>query len=443
MKLLRDLYITNRLFYALYLCINLFAVSFFFDSLFRVAQIALLVIVALFIADVMLLFTIKKTVKCRRKMARVLSLGDENQVELNINNRSNYPLSLRIIDELPEQLQIRDFSMKYKIPPLGKKKLSYQVKPSVRGSYEFGNSVIFISTLLKLAERRIVLKNSKKVPVYPSIIQMKKYELIPVSSISHFQGIKRIRKIGHSYEFEQIKQYVPGDDTRSINWKASGRVANLMVNQYEDERSQAVYSIIDKSRVMKMPFNGLSLLDHSINTSLALSNTILRKHDKAGLLTFSNKIDSFIKAEKSSKQLERILRSLYNEKENYTEADYQRLYINIRNFISGRSLIFLYTNFESVYSLQRVLPILRKIGKMHLLVVIYFTNTELKDFSRQSADTLLDIYQQTAAKNLLYEKDLIMQELNLHGIQAIKTKPEENTVNSINKYLELKARGYI
>ena len=99
-----------------------------------------------------------------------------------------------------------------------------------------------------------------------------------------------MRRIGHSYEFEQIKNYVRGDDYRSINWKATSRRGHLMVNQYEDERAQQVYNIIDKSRSMKMPFNGMSLLDYAINTSLVISNVALQKHDRAGLMTFSDKM---------------------------------------------------------------------------------------------------------------------------------------------------------
>ncbi|MEZ5054237.1 MAG: DUF58 domain-containing protein [Chitinophagales bacterium] len=98
-----------------------------------------------------------------------------------------------------------------------------------------------------------------------------------------------MRKIGHSYEFEQIKNYTSGDDIRSINWKATGRRNQLMINQYGDEKSQQIYSILDKSRAMNMPFNGLSLLDYAINTTLVISNTALHKDDKAGLLTFNEK----------------------------------------------------------------------------------------------------------------------------------------------------------
>jgi uncharacterized protein (DUF58 family) len=255
--------------------------------------------------------------------------------------------------------------------------------------------------------------------------------------------VKKIRRLGHSYEFEQIKNYVQGDDFRSINWKATGRKAELMVNQYEDERSQQVYSLIDKSRTMRMPFNGLSLLDYSINASLVISNIALKKHDKSGLLTFSDKIGSSIKADRGQKQLRMILEALYNEEERKMEANYELMYNAVRNLVRGRSLIFFYTNFESLYAVERVLPLLRKINSTHLLVVMFFENTEVKDFSTSAAQDVEEIYLKTIAQKFVSEKNQVVQLLRQYGIQSILTRPEDLSINTVNKYLELKARGMI
>src|SRR5690606_2618045 len=131
--------------------------------------------------------------------------------------------------------------------------------------YWFGNIYLYIRSPLGLVSKRITQRCGKMVPVYPSILQMKKFELKTIARTAREFGVKKVRRIGHSYEFEHIKTYQRGDDYRSINWKATGRRAQLMVNQYEDERSQQVYCVIDKSRVMHMPFNGLSLFDYAVN----------------------------------------------------------------------------------------------------------------------------------------------------------------------------------
>ena len=124
--------------------------------------------------------------------------------------------------------------------------------------------------------------------LHPSFQNLKKFELLASSNHLTEYGHRRIRKIGQSVEFEQIKEYVNGDDIRTLNWKATARKGGqLMVNNYTDERSQQIYCVIDKGRVMKMPFEGMTLLDYAINATLMLTRVALIKQDKAGLLSFN------------------------------------------------------------------------------------------------------------------------------------------------------------
>lgn len=281
------------------------------------------------------------------------------------------------------------------------------------------------------------------VPVYPSFLQLRKYELLSQTTIQTEHGNKRMRKIGHSMEFEQIKEYVRGDDIRTINWKATARKGSLMVNNYTDEKSQQVYCIIDKGRLMKMPFNELTLLDYAINSTLVLSNVCLQKQDRVGVLTFSNKMGSLIAADKKPVQRENILQLLYNQDTAFLESDYEMLYLQIRSRIKHRSLLVLYTNFESLSGLRRQLNYLRTIARHHLLMVVFFENTELKQLTHLNASNVEEVYIKTIAEKFEFEKRLIVKELQNHGILAVLTSPEQLTVNAVNKYLELKARQAI
>ena len=281
------------------------------------------------------------------------------------------------------------------------------------------------------------------VPVYPSFLQMRQFELLAATNRLNELGIKKIRRIGHSMEFEQVKDYVQGDDYRTLNWKATARKGQLMVNNFTDEKSQQVYCVIDKGRVMKMPFDGMSLLDYAINATLVLSNVALLKQDKAGLVTFSEQIGAFLTASSRPVQMESILEVLYNQKTRYLESDFERLYAALRRKVSQRSLIVLFTNFESITGMQRHLPYLRKIAAHHLLLVVFFENTELKTLVASKANSVEEVYVKTLAEKFAYEKRLMAKELQQYGILSILTPPEELTVNTINKYLELKARQSI
>ncbi len=441
--MLKSVHLHSRFFIVWGSLIGLFALSFALPALFVVTQVLLAIVLALSLLDIMLLYNPRMKIDAQRHLPKVLSLGDHNAVRVALKNQTGLRLSLVLVDELPHQFQLRDFEQRLSLESGEEKTVKYELRPLSRGAYHFGRINLFVSTILGLIERRLRIPADIEVPVYPSILQMKQFELWAYDRVTHQKGQKRMRRIGHSYEFEQIKNYVPGDDYRSINWKASSRRASLMVNQYEDERAQHIYSIIDKSRAMRMPFNGLSLMDYAINTSLTLSNIALLKHDRAGLITFSDKMGSTLKADSRPEQLNKIMLALYKEQERPLEANFELLYFAARKLITNRSLLILYTNFESAYALDRALPILRKINKFHLLVVVFFENTEIREFAAKSAETLEEIYYQTVAQKYLAEKMQMVQKLRQYGIQAFLTRPEELTINAINKYLELKSRGLI
>lgn len=440
---MKNIYLTNRFFLLLGAFVLVFAASIAVSMLFPLLQALFVLALVLVLVDYWMLFNKKVQVKAERELPKLFNLGDPNPVKLHLENVSNLKLTVHIIDELPTQFQIRDWEEKIILEPSEKQTVRYELRPTERGEYIFGKINLFLSSVFGLVQRRVRVESAGQVPVYPSILQMKQYELKAFNRISQFQGIKKLRRIGHSYEFEQIKPYVRGDDYRSINWKASSRGTDLMVNQYEDERAQQIYSIIDKSRAMHLPFEGLSLMDYAINTSLVISNIALQKYDRAGLITFSDKIGATIKADNQPTQLNKILQALYKEKERLLESNYELLYHAVRKLVNRRSLLLLYTNFESMYALERVLPLLRRLNMFHLLVVIFFENTEIRQFAYSPAPTLEDIYQQTIAQKFLAEKSQMVQTLNQYGIQAVLTAPEDLSINTINKYLELKAKGLI
>jgi uncharacterized protein (DUF58 family) len=341
------------------------------------------------------------------------------------------------------QFQKRDFKLDLYIKPKEERIHNYQLVPKTRGEYVFGNLNVYASTKLALVKKRYQFANEQLVKVYPSFVQMKKYDFLAQSNKLSEYGFKKIRKIGHTLEFEQVKEYVVGDDVRTINWKATAKHRELMVNQYQDEKSQPIYNLIDKGRVMKMPFEGLSLLDYAINATLVISNVAIKKQDKAGMFTFSRKVENKVLAERRPSQMNKILETLYNITTDFAESDFSRLYVDVKRSISQRSLLLLYTNFETLDALHRQLPYLQAMAKNHLLVVIFFENTELDKLTKIEAKNTREIFEKTIAEKFIYEKKLIVNELLKHGIQSILTTPENLTVNTINKYLEIKARGLL
>ena len=417
-----------------------FVLSYFQPAIFPIAGLILLLLGISILLDFILVYSKGNGIQATRVVAERLSIGDANKVMIRLINNYGFPVRTSIIDELPDQFQERKWIRKVALERSATQKLEYMLTPTSRGEYIFNNINVYAHGPLQLVKRRFSFPARVVVKVYPSYFQMRRYQLLAVSNRLQEAGVKRIRKIGHSMEFEQIKEYVMGDDYRTINWKATARKEGMMVNNYTDERSQQIYCIINKGRVMKMPFNGLSLLDHAINASLVLTNVALVKQDKAGIITFEKNLDTFLQADKKPTQMNLVLESLYRQKTDFLEPDFEKLFSVIRNRVTNRSLLILFTNFESLESLQREMPALKKIAHYHLLLVVFFENTELKLLVEQPALSLEDIYIKTIAEKLTGEKRLMVKELYKNGIPSILTTPENLTVNAVNKYLELKTR---
>lgn len=443
MQFFKKLYLNNLFFYLLIGNIVFFVLAFFFPKIYKLSWFLFLILIAFLILDTLILFLNKKGIEASRIMAEKLSNGDENAITISIKNYYFFPVFAQIIDEIPFQFQIRDFKIDRKIKPTSQDEISYFLQPTERGTFSFGKLNIYVRSPFSLVSRRYIFDKNHSVPVYPSYIQLRKYDLMAFSNQLFQYGLKKIRRIGHTMEFEQIKEYIPGDDIRTLNWKATAKKNSLMVNQFQDEKSQSVYMVIDKGRLMKMPFNKMSLLDYAINATLVLANVILKKHDKAGMFTFSKKVENRIAAEKRSSQMQLILENLYNIKTDFFESDFSRLYVDIKKNINQRSLIILYTNFETLDGLHRQLPYLKGIAKSHLLVVVFFNNTELEGLIHKKAENIHEIYDQVIAEKFAFEKRLIVNELKKYGIYSVLTDPENLTLDTINKYLEIKARGIL
>jgi len=443
MKVLKSIYIQHLFFYILLGIGGVFFISFFVKWMFDMAMVLLVLLLLVTVIDLFVLYTGKKGIEAERELPDRLSNGDNNIIHIRLKNNYPLPVTLEIIDEIPFQFQKRDFLMQVRLNGGEKVGVEYALRPTERGEYLFGKLNVYVKSPVRLVSKRYIFCENVVVASYPSFIQLRKYDMMAFSNQLSQYGLKRIRRIGHTMEFEQIKDYTQGDDLRTINWKATSKKNVLMVNQYQDEKSQPVYQVIDTGRSMQMPFLGLSLLDYAINSTLALSNIVLKKQDKAGMFTFSKKVGNYVAADRRAGQMHKLLETLYRIDTDFLESDFSRLYVDIKQSVTQRSLIMLYSNFETMDALRRQLSYLKGIARNHLLIVVFFDNTELNQLITRPTKNVQEVYDKIIAEKFAFEKRLIVRELQKHGIQSILTQPENLTVDTINKYLELKARGMI
>lgn len=440
---MRNLYLHRRFFLSLggivFLAIIAYVVpGFYFWVMWGLCLFGVLVMV-----DALLLYGSGHPLEATREMAVRFSNGEDNPVLIRIFNHYPFTVRIRILDEVPVDFQKRDLVLRGDVPGNAEWKGTYTLRPVRRGVYEFGQLRVFVRTRLSFMERRYSFEGDKQVAVYPSFISLQRYEALAMSGQEQGQGMKKIRVADITTSFDQIKPYVQGDDPRLINWKATAKSHRLMLNTYTEECSQPIYCVIDKGRTMQAPFMGMTTLDYAINAALALSHIILKKGDRPGLLTFSGKAGTLIKADNKYLQLNRIAEALYNQQTHFLESDFDQLCATVSRHLHTRSLLIVFTNFDTVSGMKRRLPALKRLAAKHVLLLILFENTEINKVITQPAQHIRDIYFKAVSGSLIMEKRLMVRELEKLGIYAMLTEPPDLTAKAIKAYLTLKGKGMV
>ena len=434
---------TRRAYALVYTAAVVGLASMLWAPLLPVAVAMLCAVLALLALETVRMFGASVVVDARRIVDERLSLGEDNPIELIVAATASSRLRVTVIDELPVQLQRRDFELHTELAPGEPRSIPYILHPVERGVYAFGAVNVFASLGLHLVQRRFQCEANRSVAVHPSVMEMRRAELMAFTQRPGRKGQHMIRRIGHTMEFEKIKTYVRGDDVRSLNWKDTARSGELMVNQFQDERSQDIYTVLDMGRAMYAPFEGLTSLDHAVNAALAFSNVALRKHDRAGLITYGSHGGQIIPARHAPGQLGLINDALYGIETEFEETNDEHVLALTRRHLNQRSLLMLFTNAEALVSLRRRMPYFRALAKRHVLVVVLFENTELTQLVSQPAVTESDIVLQTVTRDIVFSKQDMLRELRHHGVYAVVAPPRDLSTASINIYLDLKARGVI
>ena len=444
---MNDLFLPPRLFAALAALAVAFTVAYVWPPLFGAAQVAAAVLALAVLADALALWALGGRLAGTREVPAKLSLGDANEIAVAVE--STFPFAVRavVLDEVPVQFQARDAAMTVRLPARGEAAVRYTLRPTQRGAYGFGRLLLYADGPLGLVRRRFRAAEGGEAAVYPSILQMQRYAFLATSDRLQEAGVRRVRRVGQTMEFDQVRPYVPGDSRRTVNWRATARRgetgggAALYVNTYHEERAQPVVAAIDMGRAMRSPFDGLTLVDHAVNAGLVLLNTALLTNDRAGLVAFDHEVRTVVKPTRTPATLPRLLDALYRLDPGFRDPSFEALYAALRTQVRQRSLVLLFTHIDTVAGLERQLPALRQIGRMHRLCVVLFENTGIRELLAARSERLEDVYVKAVAEGLALETREVARTLERAGIGALVTRPETVTADAVNRYLQIRARG--
>jgi len=380
-------------------------------------------------------------IKIARQEDEKLYFKTTNKIMFRVRNSHHNDLNVTLKDEISDfHFKVSDSDMEKKVPAGGESIFSYIVTPTKRGAFTFPSVHVRYQGYFGLCYRYFSVDLAKEFKVYPNLGDLSKYRLIITKHRLLMNGQKRIPKRGMGFEFESLREYVPGDDYKKINWAGTARANKLIVNQYEAEKNQPVYIVLDTGRAMSYSIRGYKKLDYSINAALILSDIVGQKGDNSGLMVFDTEVSTLIKPGKGSAHRNEMMEALYHIMDSEMSSDYVGAFIHLLGVQKQRSIVFIFTDFETSEEARELTEAVSILARKHVPVVILCVNESLEKISKGSAKDVRRVFNEAMAESLLDERKTLVRSLNLRGAICIETYAENFAIDTVNQYLVLKDR---
>ena len=386
-----------------------------------------------------------QAVSLTRTVDDKLALGAPNAVTIEVRNRTNAPLALTIRDLPPPTFDLdRAVEGRLLLPSDPRPvRFVYHVTPPAKGDFTFGDLYFQYPGRLGLVRRQAVAVARRSVKVYPNLVETAKYELLARRGRLMQLGIRAARVRGGGSEFESLREYVPGDEYKKIDWSATARRGKLISRQYEAERSQNIMLLLDTGRTMLQSVQKMAKLDYVVNTALMLAYVAAASDDKVGLMAFDADIRAYLPPAKSKAQVYGILESLYNLEARMVETDYKAAFQNLSTRWRRRSLVVLFTDLVDPDSSAQILDAVPMISDLHRVVCVTVSDPNILQAAKSVPTDSGGVYRKAVATQVLQERRAAITVLKRRGVWTIDSPPEELSADLINHYLDLKARSMI
>ena len=407
-----------------------------------------------------------RRVELSRAVDDKLSLGEWNPVTLTLRNATGRPLRATVRDVSDPEFDsdnpdVTSTRQTIAVPARESASLTYRVRPRHRGNYAFGQLHLQAAGPLGLmARQRTVPESEARVRVYPSLRGLRRYELMVRRGLAQEAGLKAIRVPGASTEFERLREYVPDDEYRRINWKATARRGKPIVNQFEAERSQNVVLMLDAGRLMgaraAVPSedeagqlvegevaHGLAKIDYVVNAALLLAYVAGLRGDRVSLLAYADEVRAFLPPTRGRRAFLRVMDALYALKPEAVEPDHGLAFQFLASRNLRRSLIVLFTDLADKESSATLVANLMRAGRHHLIVCVTLTDPTVSRPALLPPENTQTLYEKMVSQRLVDERAAVLATLSQRGVHTLDTDADKLSPGLVATYLELKQRGKI
>ncbi|MEC9095076.1 MAG: DUF58 domain-containing protein [Planctomycetota bacterium] len=367
---------------------------------------------------------------------KVASLAKPAGVKFKITNNGRRTIKITLVDDIPEEFEADVATFSSKIAGKESLQFEYQVTPHQRGNFPMRCVYVRVTSSLRFWKRDLILPVRTELHVYPDLKQLSHYALLARTNRLALLGVRRTRKVGQDNEFERLREYTRDDHYKNINWRSSARHNKLIVKDYQTSQSQRIIFMVDCGRMMTNESNGMSFVDHALNSALMLSHVALSQGDSGGLICFSDKVHCFVPPRSNVGHMNQLLHASFNQFPRMVESRYDEAFLYLANRCNKRAMVVLITNVVDEVNSQQVVRYMQTVSKRHLPVSVMMRDYELY----QEAEQTESLFNAAAAAQILNWRHDVLNTLSHQGVFSLDVLPEDLTAPLINQYLEIKAR---
>lgn len=375
--------------------------------------------------------------KVERRAPRRFSLGEEHAVSVSIESFAPFPVRVEAQDTPPEAFERRGAAAALSIPGFGRAEWRYTVVPTRRGDHPFGDVALRVRGPLGLAWASGRVAVETEAHVYPSLKGLRRLELA-ARFLEKSSGFRSLRREGGGDAFEKLREYLPDDDYRHIDWKATARRHRPVTRVYEAERNQTVMICIDTGRAMAGRVGELTKLDHAVNAALLLAWAAQRFDDQVGLVLFAEEVQAFVPPRKGADQFRRITRALYGAQASLSFVDYRGALRLVRARVRRRALMVFFTDVLEEAQLQPLSDYARALAARHLPLLVTLSDPSVIEAARRVPATAEQVYEQAVATEILHEREALLRAFRASGGVVVDAPSDRISTAAVNRYIELK-----
>lgn len=379
----------------------------------------------------------------RRDIPQPLSLGEEQPVLVGVSLAAAAGLEAVVADHLPAGISPTRREVSGRFDRDGVLIADYTCRPARRGAFEIGPCDIRCWRPAGFFVRQVRVPAKDGAAVYPNVLAIRRYQLTARRGMPYRPGLRRSRPPGATSAFAGLRDFLPGDELRRINWKASARKDLPVVNELEAERGQQVMILLDCGRLMTAPAGRLTKLDHAVNAALLLGWLAQQQGDRVGLLAFSDAVDRFLPPQRGPQQVSRLSQALYAVRAEYIEPDFGEAFALLNRRVTRRSLVVVLTDVLDPTASRDLVAQALWLSKRHLVLVVAMADPAITAALVSPIESSDRAYEWAAAEEVNAARRQAFEQLHRGGVLGLDVEAGKLSPALVERYLELKERALL